>query len=142
MLDTNVISELLEERPAKKVINWIKDRAEREESIYISAIAKAEIEYGINIMHDGKKKNALAQNANFFFNVRKKTCYAFNAQSAYYYAQIRVAQEKAGRNCGDRDTMTAAIAVQHKLVLATGDADFTGVETLQTVNPWNYKQKG
>lgn len=125
------------ENPDKNVVQW----AEQEKHLFVSAIAKAEIEYGINIMKEGKKKEDLARKVRTFFKLNKKLCRAFNAQSAFYYAKIRAAQKQAGRDTergnNDRDAMTAAIAVQHKLILATRNLkDFAAVENLKTVNPW------
>ena len=139
LLDTNVVSEMFTQKPSQKVVDWIK---RRNKTLYISSIAKAEIEYGINIMPDGKKKNALAAGMRGFINSYKKFCLPFDAESASYYAEIRAAQKRAGRhgNTGgnDRDAMIAAVAVQHKLILATRNAeDFDGIKHLQKVNPWN-----
>lgn len=138
LMDTNVVSELLKPAPERKVKEWAERCAARGEILYTSAITKAEIEYGINIMKDGAKKSALATTVKRFFTAGKKLCYAFNAQSASHYAKIRAAREKTGQSGGTWDAMIAAVAVQHKLILATRNTkDFDGIKNLQKVNPWN-----
>ena len=100
------------------------------------------MEYGVHIMLDGARKNALARTVERFFTARKKLCYAFNARSASFYAKIRATQHKSGRDMGRGDAMIAAIALQHKLILATRNTkDFFDIENLKTVNPWKRGRK-
>lgn len=145
LLDTNVISELLGPQPAPAVAKWAIDCEARGDALYVSAIAKAEMEYGVHIMNDGTKKRVLQQNIQAFFVAHKKSCHAFNARSAAYYAVMRAEQHKSGidttRGSDHRDVMMAAIAIQHRLVLVTGDKDFARIKGLVTFNPWHYKRK-
>jgi len=147
LLDTNVISEMGKPKPDPKVQKWVNDWGGPEKgAFYLSAVAKAEMEYGLNIMDEGAKKRALAQNIGDFFHRRKKTCLAFNARSASYYAKICAKKRKAGRNVTDGadvfDAMIAAIAIQHGLVLATNNVrDFSDIDGLKIVNPWEHRRK-
>ena len=142
-MDTNVVSELLKEDPAREVLRWMKEQKNQSNKTYVSAPSKAEIEYGIYCMPDGKIKRLLIDNVKSFFTAQKKRCYAFNARSAIYYAQIGSENKKAGRNIGEIDTMIAAVAVQHKLILATRNVKhFAGIENLKIINPWDSQKRG
>lgn len=140
LMDTNVISELFKKDPERKVLNWMKEQANQKNEVYVNAISKAEIEYGINKLKDSGQKDILGQNAVKFFKIYR--CYAFNAQSASRYAKIRVANEKKGRGGSGPDVMIAAIAVQHKLILVTRNVkDFADIQGLEIVNPWDFRKR-
>ena len=142
LMDTNVISELLQEHPGRKLLRWVKEQADQNRAIHVSALSKAEIESGIYYMVDGEKKRTLSNNAETFFTAQKKRCYAFNARSAIYYAKIWADNRKTGRNIGAMDTMIAAVAVQHKLTLVTGNVKhFADIENLKIINPWDSQKK-
>ena len=142
LMDTNVISEFLKEHPEKKLLRWAEEQISQKNAIHVSALSKAEIECGIYYMADGKPKSALAKNAKEFFTTYKKLCYAFNAQTAVHYAKIWAENRRTGRNIGEIDTMIAAVAVQHKLTLVTGNVKhFADIENLKIINPWDSKKK-
>jgi hypothetical protein len=61
LLDTNIISELIKTHPNPAVIAWLDEQFSNE--LYLPSIVKAEIELGIAILNDGKRKQALAQAA-------------------------------------------------------------------------------
>ncbi len=139
LLDTNVVSEPFAKQPEPEILVWMERH--QKEGFVISAIVKAEIEYGINNMPTGRKRNVLARDMHDFINSYMKLCLPFDGESATYYAEIRVAQKRAGRDTkkgnNDRDAMTAAIAMQHNLTLATRNTkDFADVKNLKTINPW------
>ena len=137
LMDTNVISELLKETPAEDILCWAQEQADQKKAVHVSALSKAEIEYGVYRMPDGKSKRMLTDNAESFFAAYKELCYDFDEQSASHYARIRAETQKAGRNIDKIDNMIAAIAVQHKLIVATRNVkDFTNIHGLEVVNPW------
>ena len=135
MLDTNVVSELSKPRPSPKVMDWINGQDRRK--LFISAIVKTEIEYGVFLMPDGKNKqtrDAATKNVLSFF---KNRCLPFDEESSAHCAAIRVARERGGRRIETTDAMIAAIARQHGFSIVTRDAaDFAGIDNLTVVNPW------
>ena len=58
LADTNLLSEPRQKFPDSRVVEWL---AAHEEELFISAISLAEIQSGISILADGKKKAALQQ---------------------------------------------------------------------------------
>jgi tRNA(fMet)-specific endonuclease VapC len=53
--------------------------------------------------------------------------------TADIYGQIKTALRKKGRPIPDNDIWIAALATQHKIILATRDAHFNEVSNLKTV---------
>ena len=60
LLDTNVISEPLNERPNRRVIAWMRSR--RPETLFLSVITVAELRTGVAMMPEGKRRKNLHDN--------------------------------------------------------------------------------
>ena len=65
LLDTNIISELMRAEPNLTVIEWLDEQFSHE--LFLPAIVKAEIEMGIAILDNGKRKQTLLQAAELIF---------------------------------------------------------------------------
>ena len=138
LLDTDVISELMKINPAPKVTRWI---AMRDESAYYTcAVNKAEVEHGIAILPEGKRKKELAENAAAIF--ARFPCLPFEDDDCPHYADIRASDKTTGKPLsGDQmiaDAMVAAVARRRGMTLATGNnRHFSGVDGLAVANPWS-----
>ena len=139
MLDTNVVSEFSKSRPSPKVMDWINGQDRRK--LFISAIVKTEIEYGVFCMPDGKKKQAIDAAMKQALSLFKNRCLPFDEKSSAHCAAIRVARENIGRRIETPDAMIAAIARQHGFSIVTGDVAFAGIDNLTVVNPWQSAAK-
>ncbi len=140
LLDTNIISELMRPRPSSVVIEWLDDQFSRE--LYLPAIVKAEIEMGIAILDNGKRKQGLLQAAELIFTSFTNRCLPFDSETATHYARIIAFTKEQGRPMSVEDAQIAAIAVQHSALLATRNtSDFDFLENLNLVNPWVYTAK-
>lgn len=138
LLDTNIISELMRAEPNQAVIEWLDEQVA--EQLFLSAIAKAEIETGIAILDDGKRKQALLKAAEFIFINFANRCLPFDAKTASHYASIIAFTKKQGRPMSVEDAQIAAIAIQHAATLATRNvADFDFLVGLNLINPFNDK---
>ena len=140
MLDTNVVSEFSKLRPSPKVMDWINGQDRRK--LFISAIVKTEIEYGVFCMPDGKKKQAIDAAVKQALSLFKNRCLPFDEKSSAHCAAIRVARKNIGRRIETPDAMIAAIARQHGFSIVTRNAaDFAGIDNLTVVNPWQSAAK-
>jgi predicted nucleic acid-binding protein len=54
VLDTNVVSEFMKQQPNPIVVDWLQSQSS--ESVYTTAITVFEIQHGLNILPDGKRK--------------------------------------------------------------------------------------
>lgn len=137
LLDTNVLSEFMRQLPAPQVVAWLD--AQPTSALFTSAISRAEIELGLALMPAGKRQLALAQSARAMFDTEfADMCLPFDEAAAVRYAQVVAVRTRAGRPISVEDAQIAAIALVHKLELATRNvADFTGIEGLAVVDPWH-----
>ncbi len=135
LLDTNVISELMRPEPNSTVIEWLDEQFSNE--LFLPAIVKAEIEMGIAILDDGKRKRALLQAAELIFMSFTNRCLPFDGETATHYAKIIAFTKKQGRPMSVEDAQIAAIAIQNSALLATRNiTDFDFLEKLDLINPW------
>jgi predicted nucleic acid-binding protein len=135
ILDTNVLSELMKSAPEHRVLEWLDTIPPSE--CYISAITKAEIELGIALLSDGKRKINLEAAAKLMFNEFPDRCLSFNSVSASNYAVIVAERTRVGRPISVEDAQIAAIALTHDFSLATRNtSDFEFIDGLIFINPW------
>lgn len=65
LLDTNVLSELMRERPGPAVLDWFARNVQS--AMLISTVNQAEILTGIALLPAGKRRTALAEAAGQLF---------------------------------------------------------------------------
>ena len=136
LLDTNVLSEFMRPQPATSVVAWLDEQPAGE--VYTSAISRAEIELGLLLMPPGKRQEALSRAAwAMFAEDFAGRCLSFDEDAARHYAAIMSARTRAGRPISVEDAQIAAIALAHRMPLATRNiTDFELIEGLEVVNPW------
>ncbi len=136
LLDTNVLSELMRERPAGDVLDWFARNARA--TMHTSAITQAEILTGIALLPAGKRRTALAQAAETMFEQDfSGRCLAFDAAAAQSYALVVAQRTRSGQPISTEDAQIAAIALANALTIATRNTkDFDQIDRLAVVNPW------
>lgn len=104
----------------------------------VSAIAQAEILLGIALLPAGKKRSALSEVARTMFEQEFHGLnLAFDEQAAPGYAAIVALRGRRGRPISVEDAQIAAIAVHHRVPLATRNTkDFALVPGLDLIDPW------
>ncbi len=135
LLDTNVLSELMKPAPETSVVRWVDEQLV--ETVYISAITRAEIELGIALLPDGQRKQQIADAAQQMFAQFAGRCLVFGETAAIQYGQLVAARTRNGRPITVEDAQIAAIALAGGLRLATrNEKDFADIPGLMVVNPW------
>lgn len=136
LLDTNVLSEFMRPRPSDIVVAWLDKQPSG--TVYTSAISRAEIELGIMLMPQGQRQEALSQAAEAMFAEEfNGRCLPFDEDAARHYARIVSARTRVGRPISVEDAQIAAIALVHRMSLATRNTtDFDLIDDLEVVNPW------
>jgi len=134
VLDTNVISEPLKSKPARKVMDWLDNQ--NAETLYISAISRAELRFGVLKLPDGKRKNALAAQIERVLDLFKDRTLGFDADSADRLAEIAARCERIGKRATAPDAYIAACAAARGFAVATRNVrhfEHTGV---RVIDPW------
>ena len=136
LLDTNILSELMKTAPDASVLKWMNSYPASK--YYISAITKGEIELGIALLPDGKRKIGLKTGARLMFEEFPERCLAFDSAAAANYAIVVSRRTGIGRPVSVEDAQIAAIALTHNMLLATRNTkDFEGIDGLRIINPWS-----
>lgn len=134
LLDTNIISELMKATPEPNVLAWADVQLDTD--LYFSAITKAEVEWGIALLADGKRKQRLGEAAAEVFALFEGRCLDYACAVAPYYVAIALFSKQAGRPMSVEDMLIAAIAQANNATLATRNVtDFDFLPGLVLVNP-------
>ena len=137
VLDTNVISEIAKPQPDHNVLCWIQDH---NESVYLNSVSLEELYYGIFIMPEGKKKEALRAVFDAIVHECNDRTFMFDAFCGYTCAEIRAQARKNGRTGTIEDFMIAAICLRNDATLVTRNVkDFDYIEGLKIVDPFTYE---
>lgn len=134
VLDTNVISEPLRSQPSPKVMEWLDNQAA--ETLFITAVSRAELRFGVLKLPDGKRKNALRDHIDRVLNLFEDRMLSFDGAAADQLAIIAARCEKMGKRAVAPDAYIAACAAARGFAVATrnvGHFEQTGV---RVINPW------
>lgn len=135
LLDTNVLSELMRPAPNQAVVAWLDTQVASD--VFYCALSRAEIELGIALLPDSRRKRPLASAAHAMFEQFDGRCLPFGEVAAMDYARIVSTRMRAGRPVSTEDAQIAAIARAHGLMLATRNIkDFSDIPDLRLIDPW------
>ncbi len=135
ILDTNVVSELMRERPDPALLGRLT--ALDDSAWHITSITEAELRYGLALLPAGRKKArlnlALLALLSQDFAGR---IIAFDSAASVYYADIMALRDRADKPMQAQDAMIAACCLAHVATLMTRNTrDFEGLG-LTMFNPW------
>lgn len=135
LFDTNVLSELMRPRPHPAVVAWVDAHTAE---AWVSAVTRAEIELGIALLPDGKRREVIASAARRMFEEDfAGRCLPFDCQAAGHFARLVAGRHQIGRPITTQDAQIAAIALANAMPLATRNlGDFEAIAGLALVDPW------
>lgn len=135
VLDTNVISEIMQLLPSPRVLEWWSQQQAAE--LFTSTVTVAEILYGIELLPRGKRRDKLLAEADAMFAEDfAGRILPFDKDAARAFPEIAVGRRPQGRPIAEFDAQIAAIARSRRAILATRNtADFEGCG-VRLVNPW------
>jgi len=134
ILDTNVVSALMNDPPDKPVVDWVNRQPES--SIWVSSVTIFEIEFGLHVMPVGKRRTGLAERFERLLQEMDHRIAVFDEDAARATAGLMASRQKKGRPGDLRDSMIAGIVLAHRASLATRNtAHFADLATV--VNPWS-----
>jgi len=135
LLDTNVLSALMEVAPDETVAKWL-DQQPRD-SIWLTSVTVMEVRFGLHTMSASRKQNALAQALVTLLDEKIQGRIAsFDAAAAEQAAELMARRKVKGRPMDVRDAMIAGIALASRATLATRNAAHFEDLTVPVINPW------
>ena len=136
VLDSNVVSEMMKERPNSDVLAWLDSQLT--ETLFITAVTEAEIRTGIAILPDGQRRRQLNTAAERAFGTYfSDRILSFDSEAAQFYALIAADRRAVGRPISQADCQIAAIARSRGGAVATRNVDdYTGCG-IEVLDPWS-----
>ena len=134
ILDTNVLSILMQVTPDSAVLGWL-DR-QPQTSIWTTSITTSEIRFGLQIMAEGKRRSALLQKFESLLGQIDYRVVPFDRESASQTADLIASRQKSGRMGDLRDSMIAGIVLARRASLATRNVAHFSDISAPVVNPW------
>lgn len=132
LIDTNVISEVMRISPSLRVVEWLNQQDAG--SLYISTVTIGEIEYGLRILPEGKRRQELKERfERFIKRAFTQRILAYDEAAARAYGDLMGFRKELGRPMSVPDGQIAAIARSAGLAIATrniGDFEACGVKLI------------
>ena len=135
ILDTNVLSALMQKAPEQAVIEWL-DR-QPADSVWITSITLFEAWFGLAVLPRGRRQQRLSSAfARLLAEDLEDRVLDFDRAAAAEAAALAGQRQRSGRPIDMRDTQIAGIALARRATLATRNARHFADLAVPVVNPW------
>lgn len=135
ILDTNLLSALMQRQPGVAVVEWLDRQAA--DTIWVTSITLFEARYGLKLLADGQRKTLLEQRFDELVQLELANRIAvFDVRAAGQAAQLAAERKARGRPVDIRDTFIAGIAIARGATLATRNTKHFEDLPTPVVNPW------
>ena len=114
LVDADVLSEPTKSNPHPRVVEWLR-RNERD--IVVDPIILGEVRFGILLLPKGKRRARLERW--FDAGVGRLHCVPWEMETGLRWARLLAALRASGRAMPIKDSLIAATALVHGLVVAT-----------------------
>ncbi|MFQ5346222.1 MAG: type II toxin-antitoxin system VapC family toxin [Rhodothalassiaceae bacterium] len=136
LLDTNVLSALMQRTPDPTVIIWLDEQPA--ESVWTTAITVFEIRFGLENLAPGRRRKRLEDAFRLMIaEDLEGRVLPFDGVAAETAGEIAAAQRRRGRPLDMRDVQIASIAAARKATLATRNTRHFEMTGLTLVDPWS-----
>jgi predicted nucleic acid-binding protein len=136
VLDTNVLSALMQRRPDPVVVAWLDGLPP--ESVWTTAITVFEIRFGLEILATGRRRRQLEETFDTALEEDfEGRVLAFDRAAAQAAATIAAEQRRRGRPVEIRDVQIAGIVAARKATLATRNTRHFAETGATLVDPWS-----
>ncbi len=136
LLDTNVLSGLMQHVPDQQLVEWLDDQPV--ESIWTTAITVFEVRMGLELLAPGRRRRGLEQAFDQLLAEHLEgRIQTFDQTAAMAAGTIAANQQRAGRTLEIRDLQIAGIATARRASVATRNVrHFEGLG-LDVIDPWS-----
>lgn len=131
LVDANVLSEPTKPVPHAGVVDWLR---KNERDIAVDPVILGEIRFGILLLPRGKRRTRLE--SWFDAGVRKIRCLAWEAETGLRWAELLASLRTSGRAMPIKDSLIAATALAHDLIVVTHDRTDFEHARVEVVDPF------
>lgn len=136
VLDTNVLSELMNPKGSRVVYRWVANQSIM--SLFTTTVTQAEVLYGIALLPNGQRRDALAQAAQQMFEEDfSRRILSFDSAAAAAFAQVAATRRQIGSPISQLDAQIAGICLSRGAQLATRNVSDFQECGIAMINPWN-----
>jgi toxin FitB len=135
LVDTNIFSEPTKPQPNAQVEEWIKDH---EGSIYTSSLVIAELLNGLEKLAEGDRKQHLRERLEKLIHKMGGRILSFNVRVAREWVKLQADLRVKGHVMPWEDSLIAATARHHDLVLATHNTNDFLHAAVRLFDPFDY----
>ena len=127
-----MISELTRQSPDDGVVTFVSEPHQ----LWISVVTLHELEFGIQLMPLGRRRDAIAGTVNEFADIYQDWVIPLETAEVRQAAMLRAEAQRAGRTVALGDALIAGTAYARNLAVVTRNtSDFEGMG-VELVNPW------
>jgi predicted nucleic acid-binding protein len=135
VLDTNVISALMQSNPDSTVVDWLD--AQPAESVWTTSVCVFEVLYGLETMTKGRRRQALQEAFEQTLQQDMEgRILEFDVAAAQQAAIIAAKLHAVGRPVEIRDVQIAGVVAARRGTLATRNTKHFIDSGVPLVNPW------
>jgi predicted nucleic acid-binding protein len=136
ILDTNIVSELMQQRPHPAVTLWL-DR-QPEISVWTTSLTVFEIRHGIEMLPRSRRRTSLeSEFERVIEDDIQRRIVSFDTAAAHASTILMAERQRAGRPGDLRDTMIAGIVIASHATLATRNTRHFADLPVPVIDPWH-----
>lgn len=134
LVDANILSEPTRPVPEPRVIEWLR-RHERD--MVVDPIILGELRYGILLLPRGRKRTTLERW--FDAGVQRLHCLPWESETGMTWAALLARLRTAGKAMPIKDSLIAATALTHDLIVATHNRSDFEKANVRLVDPFDVR---
>ncbi|MDD2365710.1 MAG: type II toxin-antitoxin system VapC family toxin [Desulfuromonadaceae bacterium] len=135
LLDTCLISELVKKMPNSAVISWLNEQDEQ--NLYLTVLTIGELQKGISKLPDSNRKDELQSWVEHDLTLRfTGRIIDINMEVVLIWGKMQGESENDGRTLPVMDSLIAATAIAHGMVVVTRNVKDIERCQVRICNPW------
>jgi len=141
VLDTNILSAVMQRVPEPRVVKWLDQQPDT--SVWITSITLFEARFGLALLPKGKRRQALETAFDqLVTDDLEGRVLDFDRAAAEAAAVLAAERQRAGRSVDIRDTQIAGIVLARHAHFATRNIKHFSDLGARVVNPWEPDSAG